>query len=252
MLRFYLTGRVGVEGRTFLDQADLPGRQGKLALVHLVVERHHPVAIDTLAAALWGNHLPPSWEPSLRAIVSKLRRALAQIDDGVGLLSDAGCYQAVLGEAWIDVDAAMNAVDRAEGALRRGKHALAWADATVAASIAGRPVLPGEDLPWVGALRGRVRSTHIRALDVLARLYLADEQLPLALAIAQQLVELEPYRETSYHHLMRAQLAAGNRGEAVRVYGALRQRLREELGVDPSAETQAVYLAAMRAGARTG
>jgi SARP family transcriptional regulator, regulator of embCAB operon len=248
VLRFYLTGRVGVEGRALLDQADLPGRQGKLALVHLVVERHHPVALEALAEALWGNDLPASWEPSLRAIVSKLRRALARVDDRIELASDAGCYQAVLGTAWIDVDAAVDAVDRAEGALRRGEPDRAWSDATVGASIAGRPVLPGEDLPWVGALRGRVRSTRIRALDVLARLYLADGQLPLAIAIAEQLVELEPYRETSHHHLMRAQLAAGNRGEAVRVYGALRRRLREELGVDPSAATQAVYLAALRTG----
>jgi SARP family transcriptional regulator, regulator of embCAB operon len=249
VLRFYLTGRVGVEGRLLLDQADLPGRQGKLALVHLVVERHHPVPLDGLAAALWGDDLPPSWEPSLRAIVSKLRRALARVDGDIELASDGGCYQALLGGAWIDVDAAVNAVDRAEGALRRGQDAHAWSDATVGASIAGRPVLPGEDLPWVADLRRRVRGTHVRALDVLARLYLASRQLPLAAAIAQQLVELEPYRETSHHHLMRAQLAAGNRGEAVRVYGTLRRRLREELGVDPSADTRAIYLEALGPGA---
>jgi SARP family transcriptional regulator, regulator of embCAB operon len=248
VLRFYLTGRVGVEGRTFLDQAELPGRQGRLALVHLVVERHHPVAIDALAAALWGTALPPSWEPSLRAVISKLRRSLLAVDEGLAIASDAGCYQLLAGDAWIDVDAAVSAVDRAEGALRRGERAEAWSEATVAAGIAARPVLPGEDLPWVGSLRGRVRSSHIRALDVLARLSLADRRLPLAIAFAEQLVALEPFRETSFQHLMRAQLAAGNRGEAVRVYGGLRDRLRDELGVDPSAETQAVYLEALRAG----
>jgi SARP family transcriptional regulator, regulator of embCAB operon len=248
VLRFYLTGRVSVEGRTLLDQAQLPGRQGKLALVHLVVQRHHPVALDTLAAAVWGHQLPVSWEPSLRAIVSKLRRSLSTVDDDIEVVSHAGCYQALLRDAWIDVDAAVNAVDRAEGSLRRADPASAWSDATVAASIASRPVLPGEDHPWVGELRGRVRTTHIRALDVLARVYLADGQLPLAIAIGERLVELEPFRETSHHHLMRGHLAAGNRGEAVLAYAALRERLAEELGVEPSPETQALYVEVLRAG----
>lgn len=246
-LRFYLTGRVCIEdaaGRT-VDQAALPGRQGRLGLVHLVAERHRPVAMDELATALWGDELPPSWQPSLRAVVSKLRTTLASLDPEVAIASDAGCYQAVLGDAWVDVEAAANSVDRAEGARRRGELDAAWSDATVAAGIARRPVLPGEDLSWVAALRGRVRSLHVRALDVLADVYLARDDRTLAVAIAREVVDLEPFREAGHRQLMRAHLAAGDRGEAVRVYERLRQLLSDELGVDPAPETQQVFRTAL-------
>jgi SARP family transcriptional regulator, regulator of embCAB operon len=249
-LRFYLTGRVGIEAsHRRVDQRDLHGPQGRLALVHLVSERRRPVAVDRLAAAVWGEELPPSWEPSLRALVSKLRRVLAELDPALSLASDAGCYQ-LLGEAWVDVEVAVNAVDRAEGAVRRGDRGQAWSEATVASGIAARPVLEGEDLPWIVALRERLTATHSRALTVLAQVYLEDGQLPLAVAVARQLVALEPYRESGHRTLMRAHLAAGDRGEAVRVYAALRSRLRDDLGVDPSEETQRLHLEALRTGRR--
>lgn len=246
--RFYLTGRVGIEGRRHVDQTELHGPQGRLALVHLVINRQRPVPVDELAAALWGDELPPSWEQSLRALVSKLRRTLSDVAPDVAITSDGGCYQLLLGEAWVDVEAAVNAVDHAEGALRRGDESRAWSEATVGAGIAHRPVLPGEDLAWITDLRALVHATWVRALDVLARVYLSKGQSALAVAVARQLVDAEPYRESAYRHMMRAHLLAGERAEALRVYDGLRRRLVEDLGVDPSPETQAVHSEALGAG----
>jgi SARP family transcriptional regulator, regulator of embCAB operon len=240
-VRLYLTGRVCIEGEELVDQAGLPGRQGRLALVCLVAERHQPMPIDELAAALWGELVPGSWETSLRAVVSKLRAVLATAAPHATIVSDAGCYQAKLGDAWVDVEAAANAIDRAEGALRTGHFDHAWSQATVAAGIARRPVLPGEDLAWVAALRGRIRAVRVRAVDVLAQVYLARADHPLAVTMARELIDLEPYREAGYRHLMHAHAASGDRAEAVRVYGGLRELLREDLGVDPDPETQRVF-----------
>jgi len=245
-LRFYLTGRISVEAATLVDQARLPGAQGRLALVYLVVERHRPVPVDELAAAVWGPDLPGSWEIALRAIVSKLRGTLREVGADGALTSDGGCYQARLGNAWVDVEAARNALDRAEGALRRGDVAAAWSDSTVAAAITGRPLLPAEDLAWVDALRSDLHAVWVRANDVLAEAYIADGQHGVAAGVARGLVDAEPYRESGYRHLMRAHVAAGNRGEAVRVYAELRRRLIDELGVEPSPPTEAVYLQALR------
>jgi SARP family transcriptional regulator, regulator of embCAB operon len=254
-LRVYVTGRVCLEGAQLVDQAVLPGRQGRLALVALVVERHHPLPLDALAAALWGERLPGSWETSLRAIVSKLRGVLVTAAPDATIVSDAGCYQVDLGDAWVDVEAAANAVDRAEGALRNRQLDAAWSQATVAAAIARRPVLPGEDLPWVAALRGRVRSVRVRAVAVLTQVYLARADHPLAVATARELIDLEPYREAGYRQLMQAHAASGDRAEAVRVYGQLRELLRHDLGVDPDPETRRVHERCLRAedpGAPTG
>lgn len=197
--------------------------------------------LDELATTVWGDDLPASWETSLRALVSRLRAVLTRAAPGVALVSDAGCYQALLGDAWIDLEAAANAVDHAEGALRRGELDRAWSQATVAAGIGRRPLLPGEDLPWVAALQGRLRSLHVRALDVLARTYLAHGELPLAVTTARELVGLEPYREAGHRLLMRAHASAGDRAEAVRVYGALRDLLRTDLGIDPDPGTTRLF-----------
>lgn len=240
-VRFYLTGRVCIEGEVLVDQAELPGRQGRLALVCLVAERHRPMPLDELAAALWGDRLPTSWETSLRAVVSKLRTVLARGAPHAALASDNACYQAMLADAWVDTEAAANAVDRAEGALRRNALHEAWSQATVAAGIARRPVLPGEELPWVAALRGRIRSLRVRALDVLAQVYLARADHPLAVSTARELTDLEPYREAGYRHLMAAHNASGDRADAIRVYAELRELLGEDLGVDPAPETRRVF-----------
>ena len=249
-LRFHLTGRVAIEGSRTLDQNSLGGRQGRLALVYLVTERHRPVPVHELAEALWGSALPRTWEPSLRVVVSKLRTALADAGGwNAAIVSEGGCYHAMVGDAWIDIEAATNAVDRAEGAWRHDDPARTWSEATVAAGILRRPLLPGEDLPWVDVLRLRLRERGVRALDLLVRVYAAQGDHSLAVAVARDLVTLEPYREASHRLLMRAHLAAGDRAEAVRVHQRLRDLLAEDLGIDPAPETTALYLDVLRSGA---
>ena len=45
---------------------------------------------------------------------------------------------------------------------------------------------------------------------------------------------------------MTAHRATGNRGEAIRSYHRLRARLVDELGVDPTEETETLYLELLR------
>ena len=53
---------------------------------------------------------------------------------------------------------------------------------------------------------------------------------------------LDPYRERSHRLLMKAHARSGNRASALNVYHSLRLLLVEELGTEPSTETEAVYL----------
>lgn len=246
--RFYLAGRVAVEGARLVDQAELPGRQGRLALAKLVVERHRPVPTDELAASLWEDGAPASVESSLRALVSKLRAGIEAADPqgAVVITADAGCYQLRAPTAWVDLEAAANAIDRAEGALRGSDLQRAWSSATVAAGIAARPFLPGEDARWIAEVQGRLRAVRIRALTVLSDVHCQRGDHQLAVGHARALVALEPFREAGHRALMAAHLAAGDRGEAVRAYETCRRLLAEQLGVDPSSKTEQVYLRALQ------
>ena len=66
-----------------------------------------------------------------------------------------------------------------------------------------------------------------------------------AVSLAQQLVSADPLVERTHRTLLRALAAAADRGAAVRAFDRYRTLLADELGVDPSDETVAVYLEAI-------
>ena len=242
MIRFYLAGRVAVEGRALVDQSDLAGPQGRRVLVKLVLERDRPVPMDELAAATWGDDVPASSDQSLRAVISRLRAAItAAGGDGRRLVAESGCYQLRLPDAWVDVEEAANAIDRAEGALRTGDITAAWSEATVATAIARRPLLPGEDAPWMDAWRGHLDQVMMRSLAVLACVWQHRGDHVLAVEMATQLVALDPLREASHRLLMSSHLGAGDNARAAQAYAVCRDLLRSELGIEPSPTTRELH-----------
>jgi class 3 adenylate cyclase/DNA-binding SARP family transcriptional activator len=249
-LRIYLAGRVRVEnGGQLLDEQSLPGRQGRLVFAYLVLERRQPTSRPQLAELLWPNEPPPAWETGLSAVVSKLRSALNRVGlDGADILrSGLGCHQLQLpGDTWVDVEAAYDGLHRAEVAQRSGnlREAHGWAE--LPAHIANRPFLPGEDAPWIDNVRSHLREMRIRALHCHAVTWAAGDDTDLAIRAAEQAIELDPFREVSWQHLMRASFSLGNRAEALRAYERLRKLLAEEMGINPSPQTEAVYLEILR------
>ncbi|MGH9226430.1 MAG: ATP-binding protein, partial [Acidimicrobiales bacterium] len=67
-----------------------------------------------------------------------------------------------------------------------------------------------------------------------------------ALVAAEEAVALEPLRESAHLRVMRAHAAAGNRADALRAYERVRKTLADELGVNPSAQTESAYLALLQ------
>ena len=243
-VRVYVTGRLTVErGRARLEARDLPGRQGRLALAYLVLSRSRPVPRDELVGALWPVDAPRAVDAALSALISKLRSGLASIGLHEPVLTaNAGCYELRLPPgAAVDVESAANHLDRAEGALRTGDILRTWSGATVAVAILRRPLLPGEDVPWLAPRRAALEALLVRAYDCLADVWLTRGDATLAVAMAQAAVDLAPFRESGYRRLMRAHAAAGDRAEALRVYEACRVLLRDELGVGPSAQTEELF-----------
>ena len=248
-LRVFLAGRVALEaGGRVVDERSLPGLQGRVVLALLVAERERPLARVELADELWAGGLPAAWDPALRAVISKVRAALA----GVGLAGDElsgtfGVYRLHLPPGtWVDLEAAAAALHRAETLARAGQADQACGWALAARAIGARPLLPGADGPWVTRWRARLRDVHLRSLEVLADVWVRRGEPGLAVADAEEALRLEPFRESAFRTLMRAHAAAGNRAEALRVYQRCRDLLAEELGVDPSRETEGLYLGIMR------
>jgi class 3 adenylate cyclase/DNA-binding SARP family transcriptional activator len=232
-----------------MDEQRFPGRQGRILFAYLAAQNRRPVPRDELAELLWSDELPATWEKALRVLMTKLRALLEEcgIDGSTALTSAFGCYKLTLpAGAWIDVDAAANAAERAETALAMRELDEARAQASTAAELARRSFLPGEDGQWVEEQRRDLRDVLVRALECLRDASLAQREFGEAVRYAVEITELEPYRESSYRALMRAHAVAGNPAEALRVYERCRRFLADELGAYPSAESQAAYLEILR------
>lgn len=101
-----------------------------------------------------------------------------------------------------------------------------------------------EDCPefddWAFFRREALRGRLMHALERLVQDKTAAGDYFSAATHATRLVELDPLSEVYGRHLIRSLLLAGDRSAAERHHAALRQRLRDELGVTPEAETEAL------------
>ena len=245
MLRIYLTGEVQAErGERLLRESQLGGPQGRFVLTYLISERKRAVTQSELAEALWPESVPSSWTLALSAIVSRLRSRLATL----GLVRSHiignafGCYQfSPPSDTWVDIEAALHGVDVAEGAIVAGNPQGAYGASLIATTILRRPFLPGDDGAWAESRRAALAGVLLRAIDCRVDALAANGELRLALTHAQEAVRLEPYRESGYRRLMRLHAQNGDRAEAIRVYLECQRLLESELGVAPSAETEALY-----------
>jgi SARP family transcriptional regulator, regulator of embCAB operon len=247
-----ITGHMRLVGPAGAAEAsDLPGRQGRLVLAALgLAER--AVAREVLAERVWGDAPTRSWERDLSALVSKLRAVLARtgLEGAATIHSDGASYELEAGPgAEIDVRRARAAADELEAADATGSHAAAAEAAAEVLEVTARPLLAGEDAPWIDEARAELARLRVRALDGAARADLARGLEDAARERVREALELEPFRESTHRLLMDVELAAGNRGEAVRAYERLRELLAGELGVDPSPESEARYLEALRVAA---
>jgi LuxR family maltose regulon positive regulatory protein len=102
--------------------------------------------------------------------------------------------------------------------------------------------LAGEDeKPWVLGRRQRLASQMFRALVVIGELWEARGTLERAELTYRRGVELDALSESLYRLLIAVQTKRGHYAEAIRSYGQCQQMLAATLGVEPSAETQALY-----------
>ncbi|MDT7596589.1 MAG: hypothetical protein QOJ06_2135 [Pseudonocardiales bacterium] len=241
--RVTLLGRVRISaGDVVVDEPALPGRQGRLVLAYLVCHRDRPVSHAELAEVLWPGNSPRAWEAALSSVVSRLRAVLpgeAVIAGGPGryqFLAPSG--------SWVDVEQVAEQLARAQRASAAGDATGAQRSAGRAVGLARAPLLSGLDGEWLDRQRELLRGHLISGLEVLARY----DEPAAAVRHAEEVLTLEPFRESAHRLLIEAHLAAGNRAQALRAYERCREVLADALGVDPSPRTEQCYLRALRLG----
>ncbi len=90
---------------------------------------------------------------------------------------------------------------------------------------------------WVAAARERWRAERAKCLAQRAGELEGRQQIESALPYAQRLVADDPLLEHAHRRLMRLHYLRGDRAAAMAAFAQCRERLRDELGVEPGDET---------------
>ncbi len=241
-VEFRLLGPVEVVA----DGATLPigGRRQRALLALLLVEHGRAVSAELLAEELWLGRPPDGYRTTIRAYVSRLRRALGQaaaFGSGPAGYSlevppdavDAVRFERLLEEGSVALErgAAVRAGDRLREAL-----ALWRGRALDGAADGGTLLLEAE----------RLEELRLRALE---RRIEADLEVGRAAELVEELelvVREHPYRERLWRHLMLALYRSERQAEALAAYRRARAILVEDVGLEPGEELRRLEQAILR------
>ena len=236
------TARVGGQ---VMDLSQLAGRKARTLLKLLAAERGRILSADRIAELLWDEEMPRDTAGSVATLVSRLRALL-----GAPYIERfAGGYR--LAEAplvHLDFDDVAYLTDDAERLVYAGDVRLATIRAAQAFQLAGvgRALEDEPPAPWITGLEEQRRLLWQQAGRILSVAALRSEQPARAVGALEYLTAAEPWNESLHRLLILVCWALGEIPRAISVYLRLRDRLTEELGVEPSVRTRMLYTALLR------
>jgi DNA-binding SARP family transcriptional activator len=244
-LRIQLIGQFQVSRGPGTTPLRLPAGKATTVAQLLVVRRGSFVSVDTIVEALWGDEPPPAAAQNVASLVSRLRRAL-----GADVISGGRAgYRFETAIAVVDVDVAERLVAEADAQLRSGRPALAASAAVQARAILERGGFLEDEpyAPWAeeGRREAERLVRHARRAAWSAALALDDHAA--ALEAATRALQTNPLDEEAHRARMEALYRRGDAAAALAAYEQLRSTLVDELGADPSPQSEALYLAILRA-----
>jgi DNA-binding SARP family transcriptional activator len=249
-VRFEVLGPVrGWHGSAELD---VGSPQQRAVLAMLLLARGRQVSQDGLIDGLWGQSPPQSAAGTIRTYISRLRRCLDVQAGGQGqLIESAGDgYVLRLGPAGLDLDAFERWLSEARTARLRYDTARAARLLRDALGLWRGVALAGVPGPYADARRVPLAELRLAATEekLAAEIWLGD--LAGAIAELRGLLAEHPFREGLSELLMLALYKSGRQAEALGVFGSVRQRLGDELGIDPGRSLQAMHQRVLRADYR--
>jgi DNA-binding SARP family transcriptional activator len=218
-----LLGRVSVS-RSGVELAGFGSGPLLRLLTCLVLRPDAPVSRAELAFRLWPDSSEAQARTNLRKALHQLRQELVETDRFVEITSGAVRWLPDAA-AHVDVVAFLAACDAR--------------DDRAAVESYGGVLLPGVYDDWVLEERTRLHGLACAALTRLVED--ADQDQGARLAFALRLVELEPTSEWAHRQVIETHAERGDRASAIRAYHRCVEVLSVELGVEPAADTQALY-----------
>jgi DNA-binding SARP family transcriptional activator/WD40 repeat protein len=221
---------VRVLGPLTLDGGRIPlTPRDRVVMAALVVRLGAPVSVESLATALWGEELPPSWPKVIPGCIMRLRRVIAP---AVIETTSVG-YR--LSPEHLEVDA-----ERFESLVAGGLQQRELGEPDRAAHTLSKalPLWGGEAYPELAEWEpGRIAADRLQEMRLGAEELLLDVQLQAGraqevIALARARVAEAPLRERRWAILSLAQYREGRQADALATVRRARGLLDSELGLE--------------------
>ena len=228
-------------------------------LAYLALSEGRPQRRERLAALFWPENDHQNALANLRLTLHRLRQTLDNASPDLTAALFTITHSTVTfhaAAAQVDVLRFQRLVAECEVHSHVDLHRCHACLSRLAAAVDlyGGELLAGfglEDAPefeeWLLLHRETLNHLGLMTLHHLAAAYEAQGDLKLALHYAQRQLALDPYREETHRQIMRLLARSGYAGRALAQYETCRRLLRDEVGVEPDAETIALA-AQIRAG----
>ncbi len=231
----------GDDGR----EVDLGGLRERVLLARLLLSANRMVPADTLVHDLWSGEPPPHSAATLRVYISRLRRALGAAAES--LTTQPPGYRLAVEPGQLDADRFTSLVKVALADLTAGRSDAAAAGLRRALGLwHGEALADMSDLQFARADVTRLDEARLTAIESRAEADLACGRHAELAAELEGLAAGYPLRERLSSLRMIALYRCGRQAEALNAYEELRERLADELGIDPSPQLQRLQLAVLR------
>ena len=225
--------------------ADSPlilNHQKARALLYYLAATGHAHTREHLATLLWSESSESDARHSLRSNLYRLRQALRLVGVEETLAGEGELISLRSAEYECDVIRFRELIaEHTESALRE---AVAWHRGPFLAgfTLADAPLFE----EWVRFEETALNRTYLEALDRLAAWAESRQAWSEAIGYVQRIVQLDPLSEDAQRRLIQLYLQNESPGLALRQYQQLEAVLKQDLGVQPTAETQALIDEALR------
>jgi predicted ATPase/DNA-binding SARP family transcriptional activator len=216
-------------------QASLGGRQRRAVLALLALAEGRVLSVDALVEALWGERPPATAANTVQVHVSALRKALAGLGaESEAIVRDGAGYRLALPSESLDHVRFAELSATGEELLDHGDAEGARSVFVEALALWRGPALADFEYdPWAQPEASRLEDGRLACLEGRIEAELASGRDSELVGELQMLSSLHPQRERFTAQLMLALYRSGRQAEALEVYQRARERLVEELGIEP-------------------
>jgi DNA-binding SARP family transcriptional activator len=221
-------------------------RRGWGILQYLLVRPGYAATRDTLIEAFWPGAEPYAGAHSLQMAIHALRRALRGCgpggSDDTVLFRDGqyGLNPALVID--LDVERFRVACEHGRKSVAAGHLEMARRACEEALGLYGGPFLPEScHDEWAEPHRVALQDLRLSVLGWLSDIYAARSNWEQAATLCREILVADPYREDALRQLLSCLAATGRMAEVERTYRISRDRIWQDLQVEPAPETIQLY-----------